>query len=129
MTFAHYLLMGGGKSTLQHQENEVIRIYPHPRTLRKAREHVKQMVSSGVSPRKITCYLHLWAVWWSKTSSNVWQYHEILIWFIKACWDIKTAIIAAVLLKRNLIEPNKHNVLIQVQDHFLVGSLLTEACQ
>ena len=30
---------GGGKTTFDHQK-EPIRIVPHPRTLRKAREHI-----------------------------------------------------------------------------------------
>lgn len=101
----HYLVMGG-KSTLQHQENEAIRIYPHPRTLRKAREQVKQMVFDGMSTRRIRSYLHRWAVWWVKTSS-VWQYSEILMWFIETCWDVKPAAHAAGLLNRCVKESRK----------------------
>ena len=39
------------------------RIVPHPRTLRKARENVKAMVNSGVSPCRIRSYLHRWSTW------------------------------------------------------------------
>lgn len=36
------------------------RIAPHPRTLRNAREQVKQMVSSGVSLHQAMNYLNQW---------------------------------------------------------------------
>ena len=51
------------------------RIVPHPRTLRKARENVKAMVNSGVSPWRIRSYLHRWSTWWVGTAQS-WQHQE-----------------------------------------------------
>lgn len=79
---------------------------PHPRTLRKAREQIKYMVIDEVSPRKIKNYLHRFCLWWVKTSS-VWQYGDILRWFIETCWEINLAAYAAGLLKRHLNELEK----------------------
>jgi hypothetical protein len=62
------------------------RIVPHPRTLRKAREQVNQMVKDEVSLPRITNYLHRWGTWWVRTSES-WDYQELLRWFINACWD------------------------------------------
>ena len=70
---------------------------PHPRTLRKARSQVKRMVEDGVSPRKITGYLHRWVMWWVRTTDN-WHYHELLEWFLNVCWDFEPAAYAAGLL-------------------------------
>lgn len=42
-----------------------------------AREQVKSMVADGLSARRIRNYLHLWAVWWVR-SSEVWKYEELL---------------------------------------------------
>lgn len=64
-----------------------MRIVPHPRTLRKAREQVKHMVINEVSPRRIGNYLHRWVTWWVRTS-DVWQYQELLQWFIDVCWPV-----------------------------------------
>jgi hypothetical protein len=113
--------MGGGKSTIERQENEAIRICPHPRTLRKAREQVKRMVSDGVSLRRIRSYLHRFAVWWSKTVS-VWRYCEMLTWFMEACWDINLAAVAEGLLKRDIIEAGK-NMALQARVQRLVVDL------
>ena len=58
---------------------------PHPRALRKARENVKFMVADQVSPVKIRCYFSRWLQWWV-TTSNTWQYHELLQAFMNVCW-------------------------------------------
>jgi RNA-directed DNA polymerase len=62
------------------------RIIPHPRTLRKARENVKQMVKDGVSRPKIRSYLFRWLCWWATTSS-IWERSTLNKWFIEACRD------------------------------------------
>ena len=74
------------------------RIVPHPRTLRKAREQVKQMVIDGLSARRIRRYLHRWAMWWVRASKS-WQYQELLAWFLQACWDLNPVAYAAGLLQ------------------------------
>jgi hypothetical protein len=99
---AHYLSeWGGGKSLNEHQTYVPERIVPHPRTLRKGREQVRCMVADGMSSRKIRNYLHRFCTWWVKTST-VWQYNEILWWFIKTCWDVGPAAYAAGLLAHYL---------------------------
>lgn len=82
----HLTAHGGGKTTIEHQVSELMRIEPHPRTLRKAREQIKSMVIDGISFRRIRNYLHLWTTWWVRTAG--WQYQKLLCWFIDACWDI-----------------------------------------
>ena len=71
---------------LNNQTPALERIVPHPRTLRKAREQVKQMVIDGVSPHRIRSYLHRWAMWWVRTTQS-WQYQELIEWFLNVCWD------------------------------------------
>ena len=66
--------------------HELMRIVPHPRTLRKAREQVKLMVLDGLSAQRIRNYLHRWVAWWAMTS-NTWQYQELLQWFLNVCWQ------------------------------------------
>ena len=80
-----------------HQKHEPIRIVPHPRTLRKAREQVKYMVIDGTSILRIRNYLNRWVMWWVNTS-EAWLYHEILQWFVDACWDVNPATVVAGLL-------------------------------
>lgn len=75
-----------GGYTTEQVLSEPNRIVPHPRTLRKAREQVKQMVIDGVSLPRITSYLHRWSTWWVRTSES-WDYQELLGWFFNACWD------------------------------------------
>src|SRR5271168_4832646 len=77
--------MGGGKTLSEPQKCEPIRIVPHPRTLRKAREQVKYMVIDGTSSRRIRNYLHRWVMWWT-TTSTTWHYQEFLQCFIDVCW-------------------------------------------
>jgi hypothetical protein len=76
---------GGGKTVFVHQQHELVRNVPHARTLRKARENVKQMVITGTSSRRIRCYLHRWVTWWTMTSTT-WHYQELLRWFMDVCW-------------------------------------------
>jgi superfamily I DNA/RNA helicase len=83
-----FLLQADG---LDHQTHEPIRIVPHARTLRKARENVKWMVNDGISLQKTRNYLHRW---WQK-ASHVWQNEDILRWFIASCWEHPPAAIAA----------------------------------
>jgi hypothetical protein len=83
--------MGGGVA-----QNELTRIVPHPRTLRKAREQVRLMVFDGLSAQSIRTYLHRWALWWVH-ASEIWTYEEIIQWFLAACWDATTAAYAAAL--------------------------------
>ncbi len=83
---AHYLPSLGRGETTEQLLPEPSCIVPHPRTLRKAREQVKQMVIDGVSPRRISSYLYRWSTWWVRTSEH-WDYQELLGWFINACWE------------------------------------------
>jgi hypothetical protein len=76
-----------------------LRIIPHPRTLRKARIQVQQMVTIGLSTKLIRRYLHQFLLWWTKTSGT-WQYQELISWFVESCWDINPAAHAAGLLQR-----------------------------
>ncbi|WP_207383393.1 hypothetical protein, partial [Legionella adelaidensis] len=59
---------GGDKSAVSYASDGQACIVPHPRTLRKARENVKQMVAGGVSLQRIRNYLSNWATWWLRTS-------------------------------------------------------------
>ena len=80
--------------TTDHQTPALDRIVPHPRTLRKARESVKQMVNTGVSPRRIRSYLDCWSTWWVRTSET-WSKQDLLVWFIEVCRDPVPAAYAA----------------------------------
>lgn len=94
---------GGGKRTSNHQLHALIRIVPHPRTLRKARMQVQLMVSSGFSTRHIRSYLHRFVLWWANTTKT-WNYAELIKWFYDACFDITPAAYAAGLLLRRIRE-------------------------
>jgi hypothetical protein len=78
-----------------------MRIVPHPRTLRKAREQVKHMVIDEVSPRRIRNYLQRWVAWWVN-ASNTWEYQELLQWFLDVCWQKSVAAYAASLCQLHL---------------------------
>ena len=86
-----------------------MRIVPHPRTLRKAREQVKAMVNDGVSRLKIRTYLHRFVLWWTNTSVT-WNYDELIKWFIDLCWDKKIATIAIVLLRQYINKSSGESV-------------------
>ena len=90
--------IGGGEATSEHQNNVALRIIPHPRTLRKARIQVQQMVTIGLSTKLIRRYLHQYLLWWTKTSGT-WLYQDLISWFVESCWDINPAAHAAGLLR------------------------------
>jgi hypothetical protein len=89
----------GGEVTSEHQNNVALCIIPHPRTLRKARIQVQQMVTIGLSTKLIRRYPHQYLLWWTKTSGT-WLYQELISWFVESCWDINPAAHAAGLLQR-----------------------------
>jgi len=95
--------MRGGVATSEHQVHEQIRITPHPRTLRKARERVRWMVNDGLSARQIKLYLHRFVLWWVNTT-RTWNYEELIQWFCDACFDVTHAAFAAGLLFRRIRE-------------------------
>jgi hypothetical protein len=70
---------------------------PHARTLRKARMYVQQMVTIGISTKRIRRYLHHFLLWWANTT-NIWNYEELIAWFCEASFDICPAVLAAGLL-------------------------------
>ena len=82
---------------VEQTDSEQQRIVPHARTLRNAREQVKQMVNDGFSTQRIKRYLSRWCSWWVRSSQS-WQYQELLGWFIHACRDVKVVQIATALL-------------------------------
>lgn len=93
----HLALPRGGSNQPLSSQGDAIRILPHPRTLRKARENVTWMVTHGVSHRKTKNYLHRFVLWWQKTA-EVWQYIELLQWFIESCRAPQPKAVAAALL-------------------------------
>ena len=90
--------MGGS-----HSPPEPIRIAPHSRTFRKAREQIKQMVQDGFSIQSIRRYLHRFVLWWVNTS-DTWTYDELLILYQETCWDKRLATFAQVLLEQYAIK-------------------------
>lgn len=55
------------------------------------------MVASGVSLRQAMNYLNQWVSWWTQTAKS-WTKHELLTWFIEACWDTSVVDVATMLL-------------------------------
>jgi len=96
---------GGGEPIVKHQKQDVLRITPHPRTLRKARENIKWMVADQVSPAKIKHYFVRWAHWWARTST-AWDFQALVEQFISLCWLEAPAAIASEVLTRYLTESN-----------------------
>jgi RNA-directed DNA polymerase len=94
---AGFIAFRGVEPITDHLQNEFIRIAPHPRTLRKAREQVKLMVLDGISAHRIRSYLRRWAMWWVLTVES-WQYKQLLIGFSDLCWDVDAKSHAADLL-------------------------------
>ena len=92
--------MGGG---ISYQTLEPLRVVPHARTLRKAREQVKWMVEDGVSRRQIKHYLCRWLCWWVNTSGT-WNHKELSDAYIQSCWDLTAAANAANMLQRYTTE-------------------------
>jgi hypothetical protein len=91
-------------------------IAPHARTLRNAREQVKQMVIDGVSLRRIKRYLSRWCAWWVRTAEN-WQYQELIGWFIQACRDAEAKNIVATILRERLTSTNHENLQASLSIH------------
>ena len=89
--------MGGSSAETNLSALEQNRMVPHERTLRNARENVKQMVSSGVSLQRIKSYLARWCDWWVQTA-ECWTRHELLASFLDVCWDKSAYAIAAAFL-------------------------------
>ena len=94
---------GGGETISSHSLPEPIRIVPHPRTMRKAREQIKQMVHDGFSIQSIRRYLHRFVLWWVNTS-DTWTYEELLILYQETCWDKRLATFALDLLKQHAVK-------------------------
>ena len=93
----HNLCIRGKNRTSNHQSHAPIRIVPHPRTLRKARTQVQLMVATGFSTRRIRSYLHRFVLWWVNTT-RIWNYDELIKWFVDASFDINPAAFAVGLL-------------------------------
>ena len=70
----------------RQQQPNVLTPVPHPRTLRKTREHVKALVDDGLSFQKIRCYLTRWARWWAQ-KAGLWSIADLLIAYVTYCWD------------------------------------------
>ena len=96
-------IKGGGKTVTSHSPPEPVRIVPHPRTLRKAREQIKWMVHDGFSIQSIRRYLHRFVLWWVNTS-DTWLYDELLILYQDTCWDKRLATFAENLLRQHSIK-------------------------
>jgi len=90
----------GSSSVVCHTNSEQKNIVPHARTLRNAREQVKQMVNDGVSLHRIKSYLRRWCSWWVRSSQS-WQYQELLGWFLHVCRDSKVVQITIALLQES----------------------------
>ncbi len=100
---------GGGYLLLQNQSQGALRMVPHPRTLRKARESVKWMVADGVSRPKIRRYLIRWLFWWVN-SSGIWKHEELKAQYIGSCRDPSAADFAAEGLRHYHITELRMNV-------------------
>ena len=92
-----------GVAIVQHQQPVALRITPHARTLRKARENVRLMVAGKAHPAKIKRYFVQWARWWVKTA-NIWDFQSLVEQFIMACWQEAPAKIAADVLSTHITE-------------------------
>jgi RNA-directed DNA polymerase len=95
-----HILIGGGE-TVQHPAeplNELIKVTPHARTLRKARIQVQLMVYDGFTAQKISTYLKRYCQWWVRTSGT-WEYTQLLLWFMDVCWDARVLAYANDLLR------------------------------
>ncbi len=110
---AHYLFAHGGGSAISEQRlHEPIRIVPHPRTLRKAREQIKWMVKDGVSLTRIKHYLHRFVLWWATTSA-LWHYDELLHLYLQSCGNPKLGIPAEELLRKLTLSRNSSDSIVR----------------
>src|SRR3990167_36349 len=97
-------MMEGGEKIIINQSQDILRIVPHARTLRKAREQVRWMVADGVSRPKIKQYLVQWLRWWANTSGT-WKHKELATAYIKSCWTLSAAENATEFLQHYLTSP------------------------
>jgi 23S rRNA C2498 (ribose-2'-O)-methylase RlmM len=95
----------GGETVSEHQQHEQIRMIPHARTLRKARENIRWMVADQVSPAKIKRYFSRWLQWWVRTTIT-WDCQKLLRWFMEACWSATLNTYALALLLRYFKQSN-----------------------
>jgi hypothetical protein len=65
--------------------------------------HVQQMVTIGLSAKRIRRYLHYFLLWWANTT-KIWNYEVLITWFCEACFDISPAAMAAGLLLQRIKE-------------------------
>ncbi len=72
------------------------------------------MKQDGFSTQKIRLYLARWTTWWVSTS-EIWQYGELLWYLANSCWNILDAAAAAALFtkhnkssQKNLMELRRH---------------------
>jgi len=63
--------------------------------------HVQQMVTIGISTKRIRRYLHHFLLWWTNTT-KIWNYEELITWFCEAYFDICPAAMAAGLLLQHI---------------------------
>ena len=108
--------MGGGNAISEQQMHERVRLIPHPRTLRKAREQLRWMVNDGLSAQQIKRYLHRFVLWWANTSAT-WHYHGLLTWFLDLCWDSNLAAYATSLLHHHVMKSRA----MQLSFQFVLG--------
>ena len=101
---------------------------PHARTLRKAREQVRQMVESGVSPRRIRSYLKAWLLWWVRTTET-WTVLELLSAFLETCWEPGPAAYAAGLVHHYLTLVEKKSALVFPKPGQPLGLVPLGPCQ
>ncbi len=92
---------GGGEPIVTHQQHVALRITPHARTLRKARENVRWMVTDGLSAQKTRNYFLKWARWWVKTVT-IWDFQMLVEQFISMCWHDAPVIVATDVLSSYL---------------------------
>src|SRR3990167_11307716 len=95
--------MGGGKSLNNQSSQAAMRLVPHARTLRKARIQVQLMVTDGDSHQHIKRYLNHFFRWWTKTVDN-WKVEELMIQFLRVCWDARVAAYVASLLYKQFTQ-------------------------
>jgi RNA-directed DNA polymerase len=94
------IMRGGGGSTVFSSSEPSVNVMPHPRTLRKARMQVLQMVADGFSDRLIRRYLHRWCMWWSAAVDD-WTYDKLLRHFLVVNRNLSVAEIALTLRLQN----------------------------
>ncbi len=114
--------IGGGEPlSAQHNNHGSVRIMPHARTLRKAREQVKIMVATGFSALEIKQYLKHWAEWWVK-SAEAWDVEVLLSWLIKTCWQGSIATYAKDLCQQDRTTSLRRTILAAQADGLAVAA-------